>query len=206
MIEAFFTAALITAGIIIGLGPQNIFVIKQGIRGKYILTTVLICEFCEILTVSFGALGAGYIFSQNDILQKIIGVAGVLFLLVYSFKAFQSAKQSHANIDIHRQQISFKEVVITSFSISLLNPWALMDTMVIIGGGAAQYESIQLMIAFIMGSLVVSTIWFFTIGYGAKKLRRFLNTPKANMIMDIVAGCIMWSAAFYLTKTLILNS
>lgn len=203
MIEAFLTAALITAGIIIGLGPQNIFIIKQGIRGKYILTTVLICELCEIITVSFGALGAGYVFSQNDVLQKIIGIAGVTFLIVYGYKSFRSAAQSHDHIDIERQRVSLKEVIVSSFSISLLNPWALMDTMVIIGGGAAQYEDINLMVAFIIGSLVVSTIWFFTIGYGAKKLRRFLNTPRATMIMDIVAGGIMWSAAFYLTTSLI---
>lgn len=210
MIEAFFTASLITAGIIIGLGPQNIFVIKQGIRGKYILTTVLICEFCEILTVSLGALGAGYLFSQNDLLQKIIGALGILFLLVYGFKAFREAYRNHAqsqaHIDIERQSVSLKEVIITSFSISLLNPWALMDTMVIIGGGAAQYESVDLMIAFVCGSLVVSTIWFFAIGYGAKKLRRFLNTPRATLIMDVVAGLVMWSAALYLTRTILMAS
>jgi L-lysine exporter family protein LysE/ArgO len=80
-----------------------------------------------------------------------------------------------------------------------------MDTMVIIGGGAAQYETVSLMVAFVFGSLVVSTIWFFAIGYGAKKLRRFLNTKRAMLIMDVVAGMIMWSAAFYLTRTILLG-
>lgn len=206
MFEAFLTAALITAGIIIGLGPQNVFVIKQGIRGQYVLVTILICEFCEIITVSLGALGAGYFFSQNDLLQKLIGGAGVMFLLFYGFKSFQSAFRQHAHIDIERQTISLKEVILTSFSISLLNPWALLDTMVIIGGGAAQYETLSLMISFVFGSLMVSTLWFFMIGYGAKGLRHILNTPGATLIMDVTAGIIMWCAAFYLTKTILLSA
>lgn len=205
MLEAYFTAFLITAGIIMGLGPQNIFVIKQGIRGKHVLLTVLICEFCEIVTVSLGALGAGYVFSQITILQKIIGVAGVLFLVFYGYKSFRSAFEKYDGVDIARQEISLKEVILASLSISLLNPWALMDTMVIIGGAASQYESISFMIIFVLGSFTASTIWFFTIGFGAKRMQNFLNTKRANKILDLTAAVIMWISAFYLTKTMVLE-
>jgi L-lysine exporter family protein LysE/ArgO len=155
--------------------------------------------------VSFGALGAGYIFSQNIFLQKLIGIAGVTFLLFYGYKSFQSARQQNQEtIDIRRQQISLKEVVIATFSISLLNPWALMDTMVIIGGAAAQYESIKMTLIFMMGSFTASALWFSTLGFGSKKLQHVLKTPKVNKAMDLIAAIIMWLAALYLTKTLIL--
>lgn len=207
MLEAYLAAFFITAGIIIGLGPQNIFIIKQGIRGQHVLLTVVICELCEVFTISLGALGAGYVFSQNILLQKIIGVAGVLFLLFYGYKAFRSVYQSHSDVELQlqRQKIPLKEVIIASLSISLLNPWALMDTMVIIGGGAAQYETVQLMVVFLLGSLTASTIWFSAIGFGSKKLQHILNTPKANKMLDLSAGIIMWLAAFYLTKTMVLG-
>ena len=205
MLEAYLAAFFITAGIIIGLGPQNIFLIKQGIRGKHILLTVVICELCEVLTISLGALGAGYIFSQNLILQKLIGIAGVLFLLFYGYKSFRAAYQSHEDIELQRHQISLKEVVLASLSISLLNPWALMDTMVVIGGAAAQYDSFKLMMIFVFGSLTASTIWFSTIGFGSKKLQHILNTQKANKIIDLVAAVVMWLAAFYLIKTMVLG-
>ena len=141
-------------------------------------------------------------------LQKAIGVAGVLFLLFYGYKAFRSAfAQQHddVDLDIQRQQIPVKEVIIASLSISLLNPWALMDTMVIIGGGAAQYETAQLMIIFLLGSLTASTIWFSIIGFGSKKLKHFLDTPKLNKYLDITAGIVMWLAALYLTKTMVIG-
>ncbi len=205
MLEAYLAAFVITAGIIIGLGPQNIFIIKQGIRGKHVLVTVLICELCEVLTISLGAIGAGYVFSQNILLQKIIGIGGVLFLLFYGYKSFRSAYQSHADIELHREQIPLKEIILASLSISLLNPWALMDTMVIIGGGAAQYESLQLMVVFVFGSLTASTLWFCAIGFGSKKFQHILNTDKANKILDLIAGVIMWLAAFYLMKTMVLG-
>ena len=108
MLEAYLSAALITAGIIIGLGPQNIFIIKQGIRGQYVWVTVLVCELCEILTVSFGALGAGYLFSKAGILQEAIGIGGILFLTYYGYKSFQSAFKSHQEIKITRKDISLK--------------------------------------------------------------------------------------------------
>ena len=167
--------------------------------------TVLVCEFCEVLTVSLGALGAGYLFSQNLVLQKILGVLGAAFLIYYGYKSYKSAANSHAHIDIARQKISMKEVVLASLSISLLNPWALMDTMVIIGGGAAQYESLNLVLAFLMGSFTVSTIWFSLIGFGAKRFQHFLNTPKVQKGMDLIAAGIMWFSAIVLLKIVFLG-
>jgi len=205
MLEAYFLAAFITIGLIINLGPQNIFLIKRGIQGQYILTTIIVYFFCEVLTISLGAIGAGYIFSQNLLLQNLIGVAGISFLLFYGYKSFRSAFQQYDKIDSTSQKISLKEVVLAALSFSLLNPLALMDTMIIIGGAAAQYDSIKLMLIFMVGSFTASTIWFFTIGFGSRKLQYILNTPRANKVIDLSAAIIMWFAAFYLTKTMILG-
>ena len=195
MLESFITAAVITAGIIIGLGPQNVFVIKQGIRGHYIWLVVLICELCEIITVSAGAMGAGFLFEQHGGLQKILGLAGISFLLYYGFQSFRAAFAKHERVEIARQHISLREIIVTSLSISLLNPWALMDTMVIIGGAAAQKDTAELTLAFMLGSWTVSTLWFLAIGYGAQKFQIVLSTERANRSLDLIAGSVMWIGA-----------
>jgi len=198
MLEPYLTAAVLTAGIIIGIGPQNLFILKQGIRGHYIWLVVLICELCEILTISIGAFGAGHFFSQSYLLQKIIGFAGALFLLYYGYKSFRNAFQNHPQIEISRKRVELKDVILTSLSISLLNPWALMDTMVIIGGATSQYETLDAKIFFLLGSLSISSLWFSFVGFSAKSFSRFLNTNKTHMMLEIFAGLIMSLAAAFL--------
>lgn len=196
IIKGFF----VSLSLICAIGAQNAFVIKQGLLKNHIFWVVLICFICDFLLISVGVLGVGKIINDNIYLLLTLTGLGVLFLFFYGLSAFRSAYKGNSSLTLSEgktSQTSKLAVISMTIAVTLFNPHVYLDTVVIIGGITATLDySNKLM--FMVGAWLASGLWFFSIGYGAKKLSPLFSRPKTWQILDFAIGVLMWAIAFSL--------
>ncbi|MEM5030554.1 LysE family transporter [Priestia sp. WB3] len=184
--------ALISGSLIIAIGAQNAFVLKQGLLKNNIFWVSLTCFLCDLFLIFIGVLGVGSIISSSTIATFTLALAGGLFLGIYGLKSFRSALLMSNAMDINHETERFPihKTILLTLAITLLNPHVYLDTIVIVGGVAGTLtwdEKIQ----FLFGALIASFIWFFGIGYGSRWLIPIFKKPLAWRILDFGIGCLM---------------
>ena len=200
MISEILRGALISASLIIAIGAQNLFVLKQGLLRNHIFYVSGICFICDFVLMSIGILGVGTFISTNPLITNILAILGALFLLWYGFKAFKSAIKGTSSMQVQSQDSndnSLVKVILATLAITLLNPHVYLDTVVIVGGIAGTLNSEQKM-AFLIGAVCVSFIWFFSIGYGARLLTPLFKQKKMWVVLDCLVGLVMFYIAYRL--------
>lgn len=199
LLQAFEQGLLITSGLIIAIGAQNAYVLKQGLKNNHILAVILICFLCDCLLISLGVLGFGSLISQHASASLILALIGALFLFIYGLQAFISAIKGSSALILDNQEKpkSLLAVISTTLAITLLNPHVYLDTVVIMGGIASTLSQDE-KYAFLAGALMVSAIWFFGLGFGARLLVPIFSRPTTWQFLDIIIGLIMWGIALSL--------
>ncbi|NUF27490.1 L-lysine exporter family protein LysE/ArgO [Gilliamella bombicola] len=200
MLEDVMQGALISASLIIAIGAQNLFVLKQGLLKNHIFFVAAICFICDFVLMSVGILGVGSFISTNLLITRILAILGAVFLIWYGFSAFKSAIQGNSYMQIESQDPQnnrLLKVVLATLAVTLLNPHVYLDTVVIVGGIAGTLTSEQ-KLAFLIGAVCVSFIWFFGIGYGARLLTPLFKQKKMWIILDFLVGCVMFYIAYRL--------
>lgn len=200
MLEDIMRGALISASLIIAIGAQNLFVLKQGLLKNHIFFVVAICFICNFVLMSIGILGVGTYISSNPLITNILVILGAVFLIWYGFTAFKSALSGKNSIQIERhdpKNNSLLKVVLATLAVTLLNPHVYLDTVVIVGGVAGTLTKEQ-KLAFLIGAFGVSFVWFFGIGYGARLLTPIFKQKKMWTILDCLVGFIMFYIAYRL--------
>jgi L-lysine exporter family protein LysE/ArgO len=195
----FLNGFTLFAGLIVAIGAQNAYVLRQGLKREHVFATASVCFLCDATLIIIGTIGFGTLSSNIPELANIALWAGVVFLFFYGLYSFKSAF-APAAIDINELEIqptSLWSTVLTTLALSLLNPHVYLDTVVLVGGLAAQY-TVSERIFFALGAILASFIWFFALGYGAVWLTPFFQRPSAWRILDIIIGCIMWFIAVLL--------
>lgn len=184
--------------LIIAIGAQNAFVLKQGILRNHVLPIVIICFLVDASLIAFGVGGFGAFLSSNTTLLTMSRFGGAAFLTYYGIKSFRSALGgSSLTIDLDAHKPSLKNAVLTVLALSLLNPHVYLDTCVLIGSiGAQVIESGRPSFAF--GAILASLVWFFALGYGAAFLIPLFKKPMAWKILDCIIGVVMLSIALVL--------
>lgn len=195
MLQTFFKGAMISASLIIAIGAQNAFVLKQGLLKQHVFWVAFICFICDAILISIGIFGLGEQIGHNTWLSTRLSLAGGLFLLIYGCQSFKKAlTKNHQNLNITYHQttsINLKNTIFTTLAITLLNPHVYLDTVVLIGSLAAPLM-LQEKIAFGCGAISISCIWFFTLAYGARWLTPIFTKPYAWRILECLIGMIMW--------------
>lgn len=187
-----------SSGLIISIGAQNAFVLKQGILRNYVFITALICSFIDATLISLGVGGFGAILTSNILLLSLARWGGAAFLAYYGFRSFRSAlKTESLKLDRNAKPPNLKVTLITLFALSLLNPHVYLDTVVLLGSIGAQFPGHE-RLYFALGAMLASFTWFFTLGYGARYLGPLFQKPIAWKILDFLIGCIMWAIALSL--------
>ncbi|WLS91133.1 LysE/ArgO family amino acid transporter [Gilliamella apicola] len=200
MISEILRGALISASLIIAIGAQNLFVLKQGLLRNHIFYVSGICFICDFVLMSIGILEVGTFISNNPFITNILAILGALFLIWYGFKAFKSAIKGTSSMQVQSQDSnnnSLVKVILATLAITLLNPHVYLDTVVIVGGIAGTLNSEQKM-AFLTGAVCVSFIWFFSIGYGARLLTPLFKQKKMWVVLDCLVGLVMFYIAYRL--------
>ncbi|HEV8051919.1 MAG TPA: LysE/ArgO family amino acid transporter [Parachlamydiaceae bacterium] len=195
---------LLGISLIAAIGAQNLFVMRQGIKGEHVFTTALVSSFSDFAMIAVGALGAGSLISSIPALQKIAVFCGIVFLTYYGCKSCMSLIQGRSLELVMASDgtaASRKTVVLGALGVSLLNPHAVLDGVVLIGGLSAQYEIAADRAIFASGAGLASILWFFCLGYGAKLAGPLFSKPAFAKGLDVFVAGIMFGIAWNLAKT-----
>lgn len=205
MLPILLQGFMVSGSLIIAIGAQNAYVLKQGILKQHIFWVVLICFLCDILLISLGIFGLGGLLVKWKFAQLGLALLGAVFLIVYGYRSAKSAYVGNNSLVLtdERQQ-SIWQTVLMTLAITLLNPHVYLDTVVIIGGiaGSLSFEEKRI---FLIGALLASFIWFFSLGYGARLLTPLFKKPITWRILDAFVAVIMWLIAFSLLRYIIHN-
>ncbi len=203
---SFLQGLGIGLGMIVPIGAQNAYLINQGIRRNFHLLAAVVCTFCDILLIGLGIFGAGALISQNEQILFFITLAGIVFLTWYGLMSFKRAVKGTASAEVSGKgnglTRSKRSVLLGALAVTLLNPHAYLDAMVILGSIGNQMEA-ELRIAFALGTFSASIIWFFSLTTAAAKLSPWLSKPKVQRSIDGFVALLMWGIAFSLAIRLI---
>ena len=194
------------ASLIIVIGAQNAYVLSQGFKKRSVFATAFVCSLCDATLIVIGIAGVGTLVASNPIFTQIASWGGTIFLFGYGLKAFYSAFSNRALEASENKEPSggLKIAILTALAISLLNPHVYLDTVVLLGSIGGQLP-LQERIWFGAGAVCASILWFFSLGYGAKRLAPLFKNPMAWRILDGVAGGIMWAVAGSLAWSILKN-
>lgn len=191
--DEIIKGALIAGGLIVAIGAQNAFVLKQGLLKNNIFWVSLTCFLCDLILMTIGVLGIGTIISGSTFMTFTLAIAGGLFLAFYGVKSLWSALflSNSMNIDNNTEMLpKVHKTILLTLTITLLNPHVYLDTVVIVGGVAGTLTPNE-KIHFLVGALLASFIWFFGLGYGSRWLIPLFKKPMAWRILDFGIGCLM---------------
>lgn len=199
MLLAFAKGMGTGAGLIIAIGAQNAFILSQGIRKNHTLVIPTVCFICDAVLVAAGVLGMGRIVAANPKVTAIAGIGGAAFLFFYGARAFYSAFQGSRMEAEAARSTTLKAAVLTTLGVTLLNPHVYIDTILLLGSIAGQFQPPAHM-AFGAGAVTASFLWFFLLSLGAGFLAPLFRTTTAWRILDVVVGMVMWSIALSLVR------
>lgn len=176
--------------LIVAIGAQNAFVLRQGIRREHVLPVVLICGLTDALLEVLGVAGIGFVVQRAPIVLEIVRWGGVAFLLWYAWSAARRAMKPEVLVAGEGSEGSLKRTILACLAITYLNPHVYLDTMVLMGSiGNAQGDPARWW--FVLGGAIASIAWFFLLGYGARALTRFFATPRSWQVLDWVVAVVM---------------
>ncbi len=184
------------ASLIIAIGSQNAFVLRQGLKKEHVFIICTICFLCDALLILLGVGGFGKLVASSDALMLTARWGGALFLFFYGARSFRSAcKNQVMSVDESGNLASgLSWAIATTLALTLLNPHVYLDTVILLGSIAGQYpESERLFFA--IGAVAASMVWFYGLGYGARILTPLFLKQTAWKILDVLIGIIMWSIA-----------
>jgi len=191
---------ILGGSLIIAIGAQNAFILRMGLLRRHVFVLCLICALADALLIAVGAAGLGAFVDTNPHLLKAIGIVGGLFLAAYAVLAARRALNPEA-MDVSREgSLSLASAIGICLAFTFLNPHVYLDTVVLIGGLASQWQGTD-RLAFAIGAMTASFIWFFSLGYGARLLEPLFRKKRAWQILDCLIAVVMaWLAISLLLK------
>lgn len=197
-----FKGFVIGAGMIIPIGAQNSYVLSQGIKRNFHFTAAAICIICDLILMSLGIFGGGALINSSDLLFNIITWGGIIFLTIYGAIFFKNFLFSHKDLIGEVTSLrSRKAVILTTLAVTLLNPHVYLDTVVIIGSISSQFVE-QDKWAFLLGTVLASLTWFYTLSFSAAKFSPWLSKNTVQRGVNFIVAIIMWGIAFSLLQSI----
>ena len=199
----FLEGIALGASLIIAIGPQNAFVIQQGILRQHVFLAAFVCTLVDVVLIIVGAAGFGTLIAIIPSLKTYFLWGGILFLMGYgTLSLISSFKHPGDEGSLGKKESGYptknrKSIIITAAGFSLLNPHVYLDTVILLGGLAAQYE-IPERNYFAFGAIMASVVWFYGIGYGATLVAPWFESSRGKRILDLVIAMIMFVLAFVL--------
>lgn len=198
MTAAFIAGFLLCLSLIVAIGSQNAFVLKQGLKEEHIFWVCLQCALSDALIIAIGVFGFGSIIENFPWALIAIKYIGSAFLIVYGFMHLRSAIKGGQSLitEADVQKSSLKKVLLITAALTFLNPHVYIDTVFIIGSLATKYADTK--IYFYLGNILASFLFFFSLGYGARLLQPIFRKPRAWQILDFIIFIVMVSIAISL--------
>lgn len=196
LISTFLTGFFLSLSLILAIGAQNAFVIKQGLKRQYVFVVCLICALSDALLIGLGVSGFSIILQQFPQWIVFAKIAGALFLLVYGILSLRAAWTKNHDTPLPQNNSgSLIKVILTCLAFTWLNPHVYLDTLILLGMVSADSNHKPL---FALGAISASLIFFFALGYGARLFLPLFTKPKAWNVLDAVVGIMMLALAISL--------
>jgi L-lysine exporter family protein LysE/ArgO len=185
---------LLGFGLIVAIGAQNAFVLRQGLMRRHVFIVAAICAASDAILILAGVAGLGRLVQSAPTLLTLVTLAGAAFLFVYGAIAFRRALRPGSLLAAGTEETGLGATVAACLAFTFLNPHVYLDTVVLIGAVSARYD-LGGAAAFGGGASLASIVWFFGLGYGARLLTPIFARPAAWRVLDILIGIVMWGIA-----------
>jgi len=195
VLTAYVTGLLTGLSLIVAIGAQNAYVLRQGLRREHVGVVVMICAVSDLLLIAAGTLGIGTLVRYVPWLLVALTWGGVAYLLWFAYRSFRSAM--HPEALSMGEDAGRRSIIATALALTYLNPHVYLDTVVLLGalgsthGGSGRW-------VFGAGAVVASATWFFSLGFGAGRLGPVFARPRAWQVLDCGIGVLMISLAIAL--------
>lgn len=194
MLSAFVPGFLLGLSLIVAIGAQNAFVLRQGLRGEHILAICLTCAVSDAVLILLGVSGFAQAADWVPWLETATRYAGAAFLLAYGLRSFRAALRSgDALMPANAAPAGLGPTLATCLALTWLNPHVYLDTVVLVGSVSTQFAPGKG--AFALGAMTASFLFFFSLGYGARLLRPVFGRPAAWRVLEVAIGIVMCTIA-----------
>lgn len=190
--SVFFQGLALSLGLILAIGAQNAFVLRQGLRCEHVGSVVLFCAAADAVLIMAGVFGMAQALGDRPDWARALALGGAVFLAWYGWKALMRMRNPdglHAASGC--ESISKIAAVTQAAAFTLLNPHVYLDTVMLVGSmGAQQPKALQWW--FVAGAAVASATWFSLLGFGARWITPWFAHPRAWQVLDGLIGLTMW--------------
>jgi len=184
----FIQGLIIGSSLIIAIGPQNLYVINQGLKKTFVFTVVLFCSLSDSILIIIGINLSSAIVAINPNTIIILKILGGIWLVFYGLNKIRHVNKIRNLQNIETIESDFKKILITLFLITYANPHVYLDTIVLIGSISTNFNS---QLFFGIGAVMASFIFFFALGYLSKLLSKYIYSNKTWFWIDLVVGSLM---------------
>lgn len=193
MLTSFVPGFLLSLTLILAIGAQNAFVLRQGLRREHVFWVCLTCGVSDAILIAAGVAGIGALARAVPMFETAMRYGGALFLIWYGWRNAVSAWRGGAVLDTDGTVTpNLTKTLLTLMAITWFNPHVYLDTVVLVGSISAQYPDRLL---FGAGATLASVVFFFTLGYGARLLIPLFAKPVSWQILDAIIALTMWGIA-----------
>lgn len=195
--STYLTGFTMGLTLIVAIGAQNAFVLRQGLRGEHVFAVVLACALSDAILITVGVTAFRQVAAIMPSVEPAMRYAGSAFLFWYGAKSLQSAlSTSHVLVAASGHVTSLSSTLATCLALTWLNPHVYLDTVVLLGSISTQFPGAET--AFWGGAVTSSVLFFFALGYGARWLRPIFANPLAWRVLEAVIALTMWLIAIKL--------
>ena len=189
----FIQGLILGLTLIIAIGPQNLFVIQQGLKKSYVFTVCFICSLSDAILIIIGIILSGYLAELSQNLIQTLKFIGAGWLLLYGFLKIKNSFKKKKFDKINKIQ-KIKNIIIVTLAFTFLNPHVYLDTIILIGTISLNFDN---KFSFASGVVISSFLFFFSLGYFSKYLSIYFNNKKSWFIIDNLFGILMISYGIF---------
>ncbi len=195
-LSTYLSGAVLSLTLIVALGAQNAFVLRQGLRREHVFLVCMTCALSDALLIALGVVGFGAVSDAVPWLERVMRWAGAAFLVWYGALSLWRARKEGEGLEASgRETASRAETLATVLALTWLNPHVYLDTVVLLGSVASQSDD---RVVYAAGAMTISFVFFFGLGYGARALGPVFARPGAWRVLDALIGLFMWVIAWTL--------
>jgi L-lysine exporter family protein LysE/ArgO len=185
--------------LILAIGSQNAFVLKQGLKREHVFVICLLCAVSDAILITLGVSGFSAIIAKAPEVESFARYGGAIFLASYGTRSFWTALKTNESLTpAENSNASLTVAMTTCLAFTWLNPHVYLDTVFLLGAVSAQFPGQKL--SFTLGAVFASFVFFFALGYGARMLTPIFKRPLSWKVLDFIIGVIMWSIAISLVR------
>lgn len=195
MLQALITGFATGLSLIVAIGAQNAFMLRQGLMRSHVFALIVLFVVSDAVLIGIGVAGFGAAVHLMPRLPKVFAAGGGLFLIIYGALRLRTALLGDGALTMGGQAKSLRETLAVGLAFTWLNPHVYLDTVALMGAVSARFGAVSAKLAFVAGGTLSSLFFFSLLGYGARLLAPFLQSRNAWRLLDFAIGITMWLVA-----------